>query len=95
MQDSLRLLKIEKSDRKNKKLVAIFSNGKSIHFGDIRYEDYTIHKDPDRKQRYIDRHRKNEDWSDPTKPGTLSLYILWNKPNIEDSIRDFVKKFKL
>jgi hypothetical protein len=29
------------------------------------------------------------------KPGTLALYILWNKPTLQESIKDYKKKFNL
>ena len=61
--------------------MAIFYEGdkkiKTLHFGAIGYSDYTIHHDEARRQRYIDRHRKSEDWNNPMTAGTLSLYILF------------------
>ena len=44
---------LEYSHNINKKYVVTHKN-KKIHFGDIRYEDYLIHKDNDRRK----RHRK-------------------------------------
>ena len=35
---------------------------KRVLVWDYNYQDYTTHKDNERKQRYIDRHRKNESW---------------------------------
>ena len=72
---------IKKSTRDGKKLMAIFydkqgNKVKTTHFGAKGYSDFTIHKDPARKQRYINRHRSRENWKDPTTPGALSLYIL-------------------
>ena len=32
----------------------------SVHFGAKGMSDYTIHKDDERKYRYIMRHKKNE-----------------------------------
>ena len=88
---------IEPSNRKNKKFkIGYMENNKMkfSHFGDSRYEDYTIHKDPLRKKRYINRHKK-EDWSNPFSPGTLSRYILWNKPTLLSSIDDYANRFNL
>ena len=94
---------IEKGTAKNKKLKAIFyasdSSGdkkiKTVQFGSKGMSDFTIHKDKERKQRYLDRHRKRENWNDPTTAGALSRWILWNKPTLEGSIKDFKKRFKL
>ena len=51
---------ILKSDRKGKKFKAELSydNGKTknVHFGALGYEDFTTHKDPDRKRNYLNRH---------------------------------------
>lgn len=90
----LRLLKIAKSPNKNKKLRAYFSDGTHTDFGASGYSDYTVHKDPARKQRYIDRHKRNENWRNLKSPGALSRYVLWNKPSLSASIADYKKKFK-
>lgn len=89
-----------KDTKANKKMKAEFFNkdGKKIkttRFGNIFFSDFTIHKDEERKQRYINRHKKNEDWKDPTKAGTLAKEILWNKPTLKDSIKSYKKKFNL
>ena len=57
--------------------------------------DFTKHKDEERKKNYIQRHEVNEDWTNPYKAGTLSRYILWNKPSLEDSIKDYKKRFNV
>lgn len=95
-----RLLKIVKSDVEGKKYMAIFVNKatkreKTIHFGASGYSDYTIHKDEERKQRYIARHKANENWNDPMTSGSLSRYILWNKPTLNESIKDYKTRFNL
>jgi hypothetical protein len=44
--------------------------------------DYKIHKDEARKQRYIDRHKRNETWtkSGIDTPGWWSYKFLWSYP---------------
>ena len=54
---------ISKSNRKDKKLKAVIDNKKTIHFGSSGYSDYTKHKDTERKDAYIQRHKKNENWT--------------------------------
>ena len=73
-------MKVYKSTRKGKKYMITY-NGKKIHFGAEGMSDYTINKDPKRKAAYIARHRKNEDWTDPTTSGFWAKHILWNTPN--------------
>jgi hypothetical protein len=91
-------VKIKKSTRPEKKYMAIFSIGdnvKTVHFGQSGASDFTKHKDTERKQRYIDRHSKNENWNNPMTAGALSRYILWNKTTLKDSIADYKRRFHL
>jgi hypothetical protein len=91
---------IKKSTNKKKKYMAIFKdeNGKKVkttHFGAAGMSDYTKHKDPERKKRYLNRHKKRENWNDFTSAGSLSRYILWGEPTLRKSIYVFKKKFNL
>lgn len=91
---------IKKSQNINKKFTAIFYDNennkiKTVNFGQKGASDYTIHNDVKRKNNYINRHKINEDWTDPMTAGALSRYILWNKPTLEASINDYKKRFNL
>ena len=83
---------ISKSTNKNKKFDAIV-DGKKISFGAVGYSDYTIHKDPERKERYITRHAKREDWnkSGLKTAGYWSKHLLWNKNTLTKLIDDIGK----
>ena len=87
---------ISKSTNKNKKFDVVV-DGKKISFGAVGYSDYTIHKDPERKERYIARHKKNEDWnkSGIKTAGYWSKHLLWNKDTLTKSIDDISKKHNL
>ena len=85
---------ISKSNRKDKKLKAVIDNKKTIHFGASGYSDYTKHKDDTRKDAYIQRHKKKENWADFKTAGFYAKYILWNKPSILESVKDTNKQFK-
>lgn len=95
------LVSIEESSIHDKKFVAVFRDNstgrqKTVHFGASGYEDYTTHRDDRRKQLYLERHgRGRENWNDPTTPGALSRWILWNKPTLKASIADFKRRFGL
>ena len=97
----MKLLNIKPSTNKDKKLMATFDNGRTIHFGASGYMDYTKYykQDPklakQKKDSYLARHRVNEDWNDVTSPASLSRWILWNLPTIESSKADFIKRFNL
>ena len=58
-----KLLKIVPSTNNQKKYDAHFEIGskkKKISFGSKGSEDFTIHKDTERKRRYLGRHRKRK-----------------------------------
>jgi hypothetical protein len=99
----MHLLSITKSPNPLKKYEALFSiDGKlkRVSFGANKesgepYSDYTVHKDEERKQRYLNRHASREHWNDPTSPGALSRWLLWNKPTLKESLADFRSKFNV
>ena len=88
---------IKKSTNPKKKYMAVFyENNKKIkttHFGCTGMSDYTKHKDKARKQRYMNRHKSRENWENPISAGSLSRYILWNKPTLRASINDYKRRF--
>ena len=96
----MRLKTIRRSHRKEKKWDAVFltddGKTKTVPFGQRGYSDFTKHKDMTRRARYLKRHSgMGEHWDDPTTPGALSKWILWNKPTLKASISDFKKRFDL
>ena len=87
---------LSKSDREGKKYM-VEVDGKTIHFGAEGYEDYTKHKDPERKKRYITRHKANENWtkSGIKTAGFWSRWLLWGEPSISARIKAIENKFNL
>lgn len=88
---------LRKSSNSSKKYMVIFEDGTKVHFGAAGYSDYTKHKDADRKQSYINRHKSNENWgkSGIRTAGFWARWLLWNKPTISSSITDIEKKFNV
>jgi hypothetical protein len=90
---------IKKSTKPEKKLMAKFTleNGRTrtTHFGAEGMSDYTKNRDIDRKQKYLKRHRRNENWTSPMTAGALSRWILWNKETRGASISDYKRRFNL
>ena len=89
---------IKKSTNPKKKLMATFSKsgeGRTLtrHFGSAGMDDYTRTKDKEQRQRYISRHRRRENWNDPTSAGALSRWILWEHPTRSASISKYKKRF--
>ena len=97
----MKLLKITKSDKPDKKMMAVFETDsgrtKTIHFGAIKngvpMEDYTIHKDKERQKRYIERHSARENFDKPDTAGALSRYVLWSSTSLAGGIRNYKNKF--
>ena len=89
------LIRDDKPNSTKKYLAVIQDNGKikKVRFGAKTYQDYTIHKDQVRKNAYISRHKKNEDWNNIKTAGFWSKNLLWNKPTIKESIEDIEKRF--
>lgn len=79
---------------KKKYEITFEKNGKTYvrKFGAQGMSDFTIHKDRERRERYISRHKKDLSTNDPMKPGYLSMYILWNKPSLKASLADYKRR---
>lgn len=91
----MKLQSITVSTRPEKRYMATFSDGTITHFGFKGGSTFIDHKDEKKKDAYIARHKVNEDWTDPIKAGTLARYILWNKPTLVASVKDYKKRFGL
>ena len=85
---------LRRSNRKAKKFM-VTHDGKSIYFGASGFSDYTKHKDHARMLRYDKRHKAHENWSDLNTPGAWAKWVLWNKPSLQDSIKDMERRFKI
>ena len=85
---------LKKSSNPEKKYDA-FVEGKKISFGASGYSDFTQHKDEERKKNYIARHRVNQNWNDLKTAGARSKNLLWNKPTINESIKNMEHKFNI
>jgi hypothetical protein len=93
-------VKFSTSKRDDKKYTAQFYDDdgdivKTTHFGQRGASDFTKHKDTERKNRYLARHQKRENWNDFKSAAGLSRWILWNKPSLNTSIDYYIKKFGL
>ena len=84
---------IQESKRKHKKYQAT-DGQKTVHFGDSRYQDFTQHKDEQRKKNYISRH-SNEDHSvsNALSPAFLARHVLWSEKSVPESVRKLNKKY--
>jgi hypothetical protein len=85
------------SSKEFKKYAVDLPNGKTVYFGHTDYQDYTIHKDHERMNKYVTRHQKREDWTENGigTPGFWSRWLLWNKPSFNDSLHDIENRFNV
>lgn len=86
---------LKRSNRKDKKICVITPSGKKIHFGAYGYSDFTEHKDKERKERYLKRHHKNENWNNLNTAGAWSRWLLWEKPTLRSAIRNMEQIFNI
>lgn len=69
-------------------------NGRTISFGDAAMQDYTMHKDKDRRERYRRRHMWDR-IDDPYKAGFWSWYVLWGESSsLRVAFADAVRRAK-
>ena len=73
-------IKVYLSNRKNKKYAIYDPNKKKlVHFSQMGYEDFTMHNDPQRRERYLKRAMNiRGDWkNNKYSPNSMSTAILW------------------
>ena len=93
-------MSVEPSPHKNKKWRANFydkANDKRKHtdFGASGYTDFLLSGNIDLKNKYQKRHSKDLETNDPTRAGYLSMFLLWNKPTMHESISDYKRRFNM
>ena len=71
-----------KSAKPEKKNYIITKSEKKVYFGAAGMSDFTKHKNEERKNLYINRHKKNEDWgkSGIDTAGFWAFKYLWSYP---------------
>ena len=74
---------LDYSTRKNNKYMATLPGGKKVHFGSSKYPDYTIHKDKERRDKYLSRAMKIKNkqgeltYTNPESANYWSINLLW------------------
>ena len=75
---------LDYSKRKNNKYVVRLSTGKNLHFGSPQYPDFLIHKDEERKDKYLARAKKIKNkkgeltYENPESANYWSVNLLWS-----------------
>lgn len=99
----MELLKIVKSDKKDKRFKALFKDGKEVNFGSKEGKTFIDNETENKRKAYIKRHSLNplekpflnkKIYAD--KPSNLAMGILWGKSkNINENIKTYKKKFDI
>ncbi len=84
---------ITKSKKKDKKFDATIDGKKTISFGAKGYTDFTQSKDPAQKQRYLNRHRAREDWTNPKTAGFIVQMYFGIKQQLNHQLQILIKSF--
>ena len=75
---------LDYSKRKNNKYVVKLSSGKNLHFGSSQHSDFLIHKDNERKEKYLSRAMKIKNkkgeltYENPESANFWSVNLLWS-----------------
>jgi hypothetical protein len=87
-------MKLLRSNRKGKRFM-VEINGVTLHFGSDVGRTYIDHKDKQKRQNYLARHKVREDWT-KINAGSLSRWILWgNSTSLQQNIKDYKKRFNI
>ena len=76
---------LDYSSRKNNKYMVKLPGGKKVHFGSPKYPDFTIHKDKERRDKYLSRAMKIKNkkgeltYNNPESSNYWSVNLLWPK----------------
>ena len=74
---------LDYSSRKNNKYMVKLPDGKKVHFGSPKYEDFTIHKNKERRDKYLARATKIKNkkgeltYTNPESSNYWSVNLLW------------------
>jgi len=88
------MLKCVEEINESKRFKAYFSDGTTTKFGQTNPKTGTFidHQDKQLKNNYIKRHLKDLETNDYKRAGYLSMFLLWNKETLKDSMKDFNKR---
>lgn len=96
----IQFISLRKAKQPYKYVVRLRIDGKdkSVRFGRVPYSDFTKHKDEERKERYLSRHRKRENWtrSGVGTAGFWAKHLLWGETtSIQENLRRTLNRFNI
>ena len=90
------MLKCVEEVNESKRFKAYFNDNTTTKFGQTNPKMGTFldHQDKELKKNHIKRHLKDLETNDCKRAGYLSLFLLWNKETLKDSMKDFNRRIK-
>jgi len=81
---------------KYKRFEATFTDGTRVRFGQTNPKSgtYIDHTNKQLRTNYIKRHLTDLDTNDFKRAGYLSMFLLWNKPTLKESITDYNQRIR-
>lgn len=95
----VKLKSVKPSDDPKKKWNFTFKNSKTGRtftrsVGAKGMEDYTQHHNKTRRKAYRQRHKKDLNTGDATRPGFISYYVLWGEStSFRDNLAAYKRRF--
>jgi hypothetical protein len=88
----MKIVSLEKSNRKDKKYVVLLDDGKSYHFGLKNSISYVEGATKQKRDAFLARHLNNPLEKKLIEnlvpsPALFSTYLLWNTPSLENNIK--------
>ncbi len=88
----MKIVSLEKSNRKDKKYVVLLDDGKSYHFGLKNSITYVEGATKQKRDAFLARHLNNPLEKKLIEnvipsPALFSTYLLWNTPSLEDNVK--------
>jgi hypothetical protein len=88
----MKIVSLEKSNRKDKKYVVLLDDGKTYHFGLKNAITYVEGATKQKRDAFLARHLNNPLEKKLIEnlvpsPALFSTYLLWNTPSLENNIK--------
>jgi hypothetical protein len=88
----MKIVSLEKSNRKDKKYVVLLDDGKEYHFGLKNSITYVEGATKEKRDAFLARHLNNPLEKKLIEnlvpsPALFSVYLLWNTPSLENNIK--------
>jgi len=88
----MKIVSLEKSNRKDKKYVVLLDDGKSYHFGLKNAITYVEGATKQKRDAFLARHLNNPLEKKLIEnlvpsPALFSTYLLWNTPSLDENVK--------